>query len=130
MIGSRRRVEELKTYLEENKHLPHDWLKRIHSPIGLNIGAVTPEEIAVSILSELILVKRTLRPNPPYPSDVDLNVILELANPPKERADQKKALVTIIETKGSTPRKAGANMIVYEDGSVYGTIGGGCAEAS
>lgn len=34
-----------------------------------------------------------------------------------------------METKGSTPRKAGANMIVYEDGTVFGTIGGGCAEA-
>ena len=39
------------------------------------------------------------------------------------------ALVTIIGTKGSTPRKAGTKMIVYADGRVSGTIGGGCAEA-
>lgn len=41
----------------------------------------------------------------------------------------KAALVTIIATRGSTPRKAGARMLVYPDGRVFGTIGGGCAEA-
>lgn len=39
------------------------------------------------------------------------------------------AIVTIIETVGSTPRKAGAKMLVREDGSIMGTIGGGCVEA-
>jgi xanthine dehydrogenase accessory factor len=39
------------------------------------------------------------------------------------------ALITIIDTKGSTPRKAGSKMLVYPDGRIYGTIGGGCAEA-
>ena len=42
---------------------------------------------------------------------------------------QAVALVTIIETKGSTPRKAGSQMLVWPDGTVQGTIGGGCAEA-
>ena len=90
---------------------------------------MTPEEIAISILAELILTKRTLRPDHIAPSDADLDVITALADPPANRTDLKKALVTIVETKGSTPRKAGANMIVYEDGTVFGTIGGGCAEA-
>jgi xanthine dehydrogenase accessory factor len=39
------------------------------------------------------------------------------------------ALVTIIRTSGSTPRNAGAKMLVLPDGSVYGSIGGGCGEA-
>ena len=129
MIGSRRRVKELKAHLEETEHLSHEWLESIHTPIGLAIKAVTPEEIAISILAELILTKRTLRPDHIAPSDADLDVITALADPPANRTDLKKALVTIVETKGSTPRKAGANMIVYEDGTVFGTIGGGCAEA-
>ena len=37
--------------------MPPDVLKQVHAPIGLDIGAVTPQEIAVSILSELIAVK-------------------------------------------------------------------------
>jgi len=39
------------------------------------------------------------------------------------------ALVTIIQTRGSTPRKAGSKMLIYPDGRMFGTIGGGCAEA-
>lgn len=41
---------------------------------------------------------------------------------------QKAALATVIRTKGSTPRKVGAKMIVYSDGFIEGTIGGGCGE--
>ena len=39
------------------------------------------------------------------------------------------ALATVAETRGSTPRKAGAKMVVRPDGSFFGTIGGGCGEA-
>jgi len=39
------------------------------------------------------------------------------------------ALVTILETKGSTPQKAGAKMVVSRDGRLRGTVGGGCVEA-
>ena len=39
------------------------------------------------------------------------------------------ALATVVTTRGSTPREAGARMIVYPDGSLSGTIGGGCGEA-
>ena len=38
-------------------------------------------------------------------------------------------LVTIIATRGSTPRKAGTKMLVYPDGRMLGTIGGGCTES-
>lgn len=39
------------------------------------------------------------------------------------------ALVTILETQGSTPQKAGAKMVVGRDGRVRGTVGGGCVES-
>lgn len=38
------------------------------------------------------------------------------------------ALITIIETKGSTPGKPGFKMIITEDGRTFGTVGGGCVE--
>ena len=37
-------------------------------------------------------------------------------------------LATIVETAGSTPREVGAKMIVCADGSVFGSVGGGCGE--
>src|SRR6476469_10479491 len=35
----------------------------------------------------------------------------------------------VVETRGSTPQKAGAAMLVYDDGAQAGTLGGGCVEA-
>jgi xanthine dehydrogenase accessory factor len=45
------------------------------------------------------------------------------------RTPRGGALATIVKTKGSTPRKAGAKMLVRPDGSAAGTICGGCIEA-
>ena len=45
------------------------------------------------------------------------------------RSGEPVALVTLVETKGSTPREAGAKMLVYSDGSTAGSIGGGAMEA-
>lgn len=46
-----------------------------------------------------------------------------------ERKGEPAALVTVVATEGSTPQKAGAKMVVYPDGRIVGTIGGGCIEA-
>ena len=46
-----------------------------------------------------------------------------------EQAGEPAALVTVVATQGSTPQKAGAKMVVYPDGRIVGTIGGGCVEA-
>ena len=43
--------------------------------------------------------------------------------------DEPVALATVARTRGSTPRKTGAKMVVRRDGSFSGTIGGGCGEA-
>jgi xanthine dehydrogenase accessory factor len=51
------------------------------------------------------------------------NEILKASN-----SNFKAALCTVINTKGSTPRKTGAKMLVYEDGTIIGTIGGGDLE--
>ena len=58
MIGSRRKVLEIVKYLEEHEGISKSQLERVHAPIGLEIGAVTPEEIAVSVVAEMIAVRR------------------------------------------------------------------------
>ncbi|MBW1936825.1 MAG: XdhC family protein, partial [Deltaproteobacteria bacterium] len=56
MIGSRRKVSAIFERLKE-EGFSEDDLKRVHAPIGLEIGAETPEEIAISIVAELIKVR-------------------------------------------------------------------------
>ncbi|MEQ8674974.1 MAG: XdhC/CoxI family protein [Aggregatilineales bacterium] len=57
LIGSRRRWALTMKALQENG-LDAEQLARIHAPIGLELEAETPKEIAVSILSEIIMVRR------------------------------------------------------------------------
>jgi xanthine dehydrogenase accessory factor len=56
LIGSKAKVARLYEALEEES-VPAERLTCVHAPVGLAIGAVTPQEIAVSILAELIAVK-------------------------------------------------------------------------
>src|SRR5947208_4010674 len=56
LIGSRAKVARIYDALVEDR-MSAAALARVHAPIGLDIGAVTPQEIAVSILAELIAVK-------------------------------------------------------------------------
>ena len=56
LIGSRAKVARIYDALTTESIEPEQ-LTRVHAPIGLDIGAVTPQEIAVSILAELIAVK-------------------------------------------------------------------------
>lgn len=57
MIGSRRRVKAVFAELVREGADPA-WLEEVHAPIGLDIGAHTPEEIAVCILAEMIKIRR------------------------------------------------------------------------
>ena len=58
MIGSRRKIALMWKDLEA-KGFPREKLERVHAPIGLDIGSDSPEEIAVSVVAELIQVRRS-----------------------------------------------------------------------
>lgn len=57
MVGSRRRVRAALEQLVREGADPA-WLAAVHAPVGLDVGAETPEEIAVAIGAELVLVRR------------------------------------------------------------------------
>jgi xanthine dehydrogenase accessory factor len=57
MVGSRRKAITVVRELTAEGLKP-DLFDRVHSPVGLDIGAITPEEIAVSIVAELIAIRR------------------------------------------------------------------------
>ena len=131
MIGSKRRVKNLMELLV-GEGLDERKLNQVYSPIGLRIGAVTPEEIAISIMAEIISKKRLSQSATEAPkrrqtnqSDFDYEVLENLANDDTEI----RAIVTVVSKKGSVPRGPGAKMIIWPDGRSLGSIGGGCSEA-
>ena len=61
MIGSRRKIRLLWEQLEK-KGVGRELLDRVHAPVGLDIRAETPKEIAVSIMAEIIRTRRSRKP--------------------------------------------------------------------
>jgi xanthine dehydrogenase accessory factor len=116
MIGSKRSVDFVKAQLL-TEGFPEALTDRVNAPVGLDIGAKTPEEIAISIIAQLISRRKT-------GTTFDRSVLEELCN----EADDPKALVTIIATEGSVPRKTGTKMLVWPYGMTKGSVGGGYAE--
>ncbi len=57
LLGSRRKTLMIYQRLSQNG-IPVERLKQVRAPVGLDIGALTPEELAVSIMSEIIMVRR------------------------------------------------------------------------
>jgi len=67
MIGSKRKVIEIFKALR-NEGIPAHLFDRVHAPIGIDIGAITPEEIAVAITAELIAIRRHSEASLPHMS--------------------------------------------------------------
>ena len=59
MIGSKRKIHVAFEFMK-TKGITQEQLERVHAPIGLAIGAETPEEIAVAIMAEIIQVRHQL----------------------------------------------------------------------
>lgn len=121
MMGSKGRSALVKKNLLE-QGVPSEQVEELHAPIGLTIHAETPEEIAVSILGEIISNKNAEKKTCGF-SEEQLAFLLDENDP------RAKVLCTIVDRHGSAPRSIGTKMLVLEDGTVSGTIGGGCVEA-
>jgi xanthine dehydrogenase accessory factor len=57
MMGSRRHTSHLYEELRSAGYSEVD-LKRVHTPVGLDLGAETPEEIALSVLAQIVAIRR------------------------------------------------------------------------
>lgn len=139
LIGSRKRTGIVFQNLEKEGY-DGERLHRICTPIGLDIGAKTIEEIDIAIMAEIIRFRRMGGTKPAEAaggrvagrtqenayidrSDHDEKVLAGLA-----KIDGPCAVATIMKTDGSAPRGAGARMVIYPDGTLFGSIGGGCVE--
>ena len=112
MIGSKGKVQKTFDNLR-NVGVSEEEIQSIFAPIGLKIHAVTPAEIAVSILAEIIMEK-----NKKHAASVSRELL---------SAQEKGVLCIIIEKTGSSPRGVGSMMLVTAE-KVYDSIGGGAVE--
>jgi xanthine dehydrogenase accessory factor len=88
MIGSKRKT--IAIYKELQKEgLAADLFQRVHAPVGLDIGAVTPEEIAVSITAELIAIRRHAERALPHMSWFLSHAVKDKAEDSSVRESQK-----------------------------------------
>ena len=118
MMGSGRRIAVVKERLLA-AGVPENVVSSLHAPIGLPIRAETPEEIAVSVLAEIISIKNEKSRNDAFPEEIRQAL----------QKSGRKILCTIVKKNGAAPRSAGSKMLVFSDGTFAGTIGGGLAEA-
>lgn len=116
--------------------LPADRVGAVASPAGIAIGAITPAEIAVSILAQMISVARLGKAGAgevqttrqPWP-DVDYRLLDAIVEEGGQGADPPAALATVLTTAGPTSRGAGARMLIHAGGGQIGSVGGGLLEA-
>lgn len=112
MIGSKRKVAAAEEKLREDG-FSEEQIRSIFAPIGLSIGAVTPAEIAISILAQIIQEK-----NKTHAASADRS-LLEVTGP--------GVLCIITQKQGSSPRGVGSMMFVGAN-QILGSIGGGESE--
>lgn len=116
MIGSKKKVAKVRKSLVEAGHNPR-MVEQIWAPIGLKLGGNEPEEIAVSILAQIVQIRNL---------DKQEGMSQQVQKALEDGISG--ILVTIVEKTGSAPRGVGCAMLVADDGMVYGTIGGGRME--
>ena len=80
MIGSKRKVLTTYEHLVA-RGMSAESLQRVHAPMGIEIGAVTAEEIAVSIVAEMIRIRRQSQAPVSHKSDVMSELIPKISNP-------------------------------------------------
>lgn len=122
LMGSRRKTVMLKESLKA-EGCPDEVISQIHMPVGLQIGAETPEEIAVCIMGEIIQCCNNGEKRYGYDQEI-LDALCQ------ERGSEVPViLATVIDKTGSAPRGVGSRMLVSGDGRILGTVGGGIVEA-
>lgn len=117
MIGSKGKVAHSINQLLEKGYTTED-INKINAPIGISIGAKTPAEISVSIMAQIIQEKSNGNV-----SNIDEEILNDIIY-----SDNNKVLVSILHKRGSSPRGVDAKMLVKDDSSFIGTIGGGMVE--
>lgn len=116
MIGSKTKVKLTREQLL-SEGFAEKQIETIHAPIGLPIGGETPEEIAVSIMAEIIQVKNSFH-----------TIMNDEKIEQAVKSGSHGTMLTIVKKSGSSPRGTGSKMFLDKEDITYGTIGGGTIE--
>ena len=120
MMGSRGRSALVRRQLVE-AGADAAKVEQLHAPIGLAIGAKTAQEIALSIMAQIVEVKSQRQQTEGFPP------ALLAALRGVQAAETPAVLVTIVARHGSAPREVGSKMLVLPEKSI-GSVGGGIME--
>lgn len=122
MLGSLRKIDSIRASLLE-RGIESSAFDAVHTPVGLDIGASSPAEIAVSVMAEII----KCRADSGSVRECTLShEMLDALMPGSEPA----VLVTIIDPLSGGPRSTGTKMLVLKGGCTLGTVGGGLLEST
>ncbi len=117
MIGSKTKVAKTLDNLR-NEGFSEALLQTVYAPIGLDIGAVTASEIALSIMAQIVQRYRTSK----------ATVRLDRTLLRKQSTEESQIVVRVVEKHGSAPCEIGFQLTLFKDRSVLGTVGGGAIE--
>ena len=120
MLGSDKKVNAIKGNLDA-KGFDLSLFDKLNTPIGLDINAQTPEEIAIAIIGQIIQAKNAETQHGKAMTEELLEAVIGSKSP--------SILATLVRKKDASPRDPGTKMVINPDGSKVGTIGGGLAEA-
>jgi xanthine dehydrogenase accessory factor len=124
LVASPTRAAVVRTWLRDEAGIPEDRLAALRAPAGLDIGAETPEEIALSILTELVQVRRGRAAFVAAPGPATLATATA-----RERAPTGPAVDDIVLVDpicGMTVDRNNVRHLAEHDGTVYAFCSMGC----
>jgi xanthine dehydrogenase accessory factor len=126
LVASPTRAAAVRTWLREENGMAEERLAALKAPAGVDLGAETPEEIAISILAELVQVRRgraswVASPGPAAAGQAVESDSLAIARPDD--------IVTLDPVCGMTVDPAHARHLAEHDGTIYAFCSIGCRTA-
>jgi xanthine dehydrogenase accessory factor len=127
LVASPTRATAVRAWLRD-EGVPAERVAALRAPAGLDLGAVTPEEIAVSILAELVQVRRGRAPfvAAPGPATLVGAAPAEAGGPVPARADPAGEIVLLDPVCGMTVERDSARHLAEHGGVVYAFCSVGC----
>lgn len=129
LVASPTRATHVRAWLRDEANMPEERLAALRAPCGLDIGAETPEEIALSILAELVEVRRGRAPFVAVPGPATLAGEAADAASGSSLQPADDDIVLVDPVCGMTVDRAHARHLAEYDGAVYAFCAIGCRTA-